>query len=575
MSVESVHPDLVKIALDRAEGFQFERFVNDFYPKLVGASFVPLGGIHDGGADAYQGDPPVHQGGGGPATTVFYQTTVQEDFRNKIRHTVSRLQEFGREVEALTYVTSRSIKLPDIEERNLTRELGVHIQIRDANYIVSHINDSAGTIAAFNHHLRRLTDFLRGIGASTLITPSANVQSPAVYVFLEQELARRRGDSNLLDTVTDALILWALEGTDPDARLLMSREDVLDKIAKEISAVRRVVERRIGRRLEWLSDKRYPGGRQVRWHRQQNLFCLPYETRKRIEDENRADESLRLDVLGSFYGRLREETAKHLDDASARAAAELTLRTLQMAFERQGLEFASFLESKDGGEFSTITDAIARALDERKISGRERYLLADAVFATVRCVLYDSKETERAYLAKLSRTYTLLFTLNTEPRLIEFFQQVSRSLYLYVGADLLVRALSERYLPTEDQLTRNTLLMASRLGARLILTEPVLEEIVGNLRGADTEFRNWFEPVENHVDYLVASNAPKIMVRTYFYSKLDPKTASRPPGSWPAFVTHSYPTPIFISPAHSNTCVATCKQVLEWTLSRQRYCPSS
>lgn len=538
MSVEAVHPDLVKIALDKVEGFQFERFVNDFYPAMVGASFIPLGGVRDGGADAFEG-AVIHEEAGDP--TVFYQASVQEDFRGKIRRTVSRLREFGRDPKTLVYVTSRTVNLPDTEERHLTRELNVLVQIRDARYIVVHINDSVGTMAAFNHHLRHLTDFLRNIGAPRIIAPSAHVRSPAVYVFLEQELARRRGDTNLLESVTDSLILWALEGTDPDAGLLMSRQDVLDKISKEIPSVQRIVGRRVGKRLEWLSDKRYPGGRQVRWHRKPDQFCLPYETRQRIEEENRADEALRLDVLSSFYARLSEDTGTPLDDPMIRVAAEVTLRTLQMAFEREGLEFASFLESADGTEYSTITDAIARALQERNLTGRDRYLVADAVFAAIRGVLYDSREVERAYLAKLSRTYTLLFTLNTEPRLIEFFQDVSGSLYLYVGADLLVRALSEQYLLTDDQLTRNTLVMASRLGAKLILTEPVLEEVLGHLRAEDAEFRNWFEPIEQHVDYVMAQSAPKIMVRAYFYARLDPKIEGRRPGSWPAFVTQFLP----------------------------------
>lgn len=533
-----MHPDLVKIALDKVEGFQFERFVHDFYSTLVGASFVPLGGMRDGGADGFDSDAVYEEVG---APTAFYQVSVQEDYRAKIRRTVTRLREVGREPKTLVYVTSRSVSLPDAEERTLSRELDVGIQIRDAKYITAHVNDSAGTVAAFNHHLRHLTDFLQSIGASSIITASAHVRSPAVYVFLEQELARRRGDASLLDAVTDSLILWALEGTDPDARMMMSREDVLDKISREIPAVRQVVKGRVGGRLEWLSDKQYPGGRQVRWHKRMNQFCLPYETRQRIEAENRADEAMRLDVLTSFYGRIREATARHLEEPAARAAAEMTLRSLQMAFEREGLAFASFLETKDNSEYATMTDAIAAALAERNIAGREKYLLGDAVFATVRCVLYDSVEVERAYLAKLSRTYTLLFTLNSEPRLIEFFQQLAGTLHLYVGADLLVRALSERYLAAEDQLTRNTLLMASRLGARLVLTEPVLEEVLGNLRGADSEFRHWFEPVEYHVDYLMARNTPKIMVRAYFYARLDPRPDLRKPGSWPAFVSQFLP----------------------------------
>src|SRR5262245_53675317 len=34
MSLDPVNTDLVRIALDRVEGFPFERFVNDFYPAI-------------------------------------------------------------------------------------------------------------------------------------------------------------------------------------------------------------------------------------------------------------------------------------------------------------------------------------------------------------------------------------------------------------------------------------------------------------------------------------------------------------------------------------------------------------
>jgi len=110
------------------------------------------------------------------------------------------------------------------------------------------------------------------------------------YVFLEQELARRRGDTTLVDSVTDSLILWALEGTDPDAKLYMSRSDILERIGREIPATRQVVDPRLDSRLRFLASKNHPDGRQVRWYKQDDLFVLPFETRQRIETENRSDE---------------------------------------------------------------------------------------------------------------------------------------------------------------------------------------------------------------------------------------------------------------------------------------------
>jgi hypothetical protein len=532
VSAEMIHHELIQIALNRVEGHQFERFVNAFYPAIAGTSFIPLGGVKDGGADGCE--ESIYEDDHG---STFYQASIEIDYRSKIRKTIRRLREFGRTPTTLVYVTSQSVKYVDKVERELTEELDITIKIRDAAYITAHINDGPQTRAAFGQHLRHLTDFLKSVGAPTLITPSRHVKGLAVYVFLAQELERHQGDVSLVNSIIDCLALWALEGTDPDAGLFRSRQEVVERIYAELPTLRALVEPHLGHRLEALASKRYPGGRQVRWHQKEDLFCLPYETRRYIEDENRADEALRISVLNGFDERIREASAGLIDDGNIRVAAEISLRALQLTFEREGLEFANFLEQAENSEYSgTITDAIAAALDERGISGVRRLPIGDAVFDVLRRVLYASRESERQYLAKLARTYTLLFTLNTEPRLIEYFQDMAGQFYLFVGSDVLVRALSEHYLASPDQMTRNTLLMAAQAGAKLVLTEPVLEEVVHHFRISDHEFHNFFEAVEQHVTFQMARNAPRIMLRAYLYARLNPDLGRRQPSNWSAFI---------------------------------------
>lgn len=219
-------------------------------------------------------------------------------------------------------MTSRSIKHIDNEETKLSRELDVTIRLRDAAYIVAHISDEVGTRAAYTHYLSDTTSYLKSVGAASTIRSSPYVRTPAVYVFLEQELARRRGDESLVDSVTDSLILWALEGTDPDAKFFMSSADVLTKMSIEIPATRQVVERRLEDRLRALAGKRYPGGRQIKWHQQQDVYVLPFETRKRIEDENRANEALIVEVLQSLYDRACEVESPPLGEPRQRVVAE-------------------------------------------------------------------------------------------------------------------------------------------------------------------------------------------------------------------------------------------------------------
>lgn len=523
----------MRIALDKAEGFPFERFATAFYSSLAGASFVPLGGVRDGGADARDGT--VFEDG--TRSETYYQASVEIDTEGKIRRTVTRLRQFGRDPRHLIYLTSRSVKYSDRVERALTDELDVTIGIRDGDYIAVHINDDAGTRAAFDQHLRHYTDFLRRVGASRLITASRHVRTPAVYVFLAHEIERQEGDESLVDSVTDALALWALEGTDPDAGILRTSGEVLDRIARELPSVRNLVAPRLDRRLTAMARKSYPGGRAVRWHRAQDAFCLPYEVRLRMEEENTADETLRLRVLRGLDDRLRDAPPAGLGDVGIRQAAEVCFRTIQLAFEREGLEFASFLRDSSGkSEYPTITDMLREALTETGHTGKHGQLVGDGAFTILRGVLYDSREDERQYLQRLSRTYALLFTLNTDPRLLEFFQDMTGDFRLYVGADQIVRALSEHYLPEPDQMTRTTLLLTARMGAKLILTEPVLDEVVHHFRGADLEYRNHISEVEHRLDYELARQAPQIMLRSYLYARLNPGLGPRQPRDWPGFV---------------------------------------
>lgn len=524
--------DVVRIALDKAEGFPFERFANAFYGSLIGTSFTPLGGTKDGGADARDGT--LYEDG--TRSEHYYQASVEADAQAKIRRTVVRLRDFGRDPKRLTYLTSRTVKYSDRVEREMTDELDVTIDIRDGDYIALHVNDDASTVLAFDEHLRHYTEYLRQVGASTLIAPSRHIRSPAVYVFLSNEIERRQGDQTLVDAVTDALALWALEGTDPDKGILRTEAEVLDRILTELPSVESIVRPRLGRRLGAMSRKTYPGGRAVRMHQADGAFCLPYETRERIEDENTADEALRLRVLKSLDERLRPTPPAGLGDIGIRQAAEVSLRTLQLTFEREGLEFASFLTDGRAGEFATITDGLRQALAERGHTGKHGQLVGDGAFAILRGVLYGSTEDERHYLQRLSRTYALLFTLNNEPRLLEYFQDMTGDFRLYVGADQLLRALSEHYLEAGDQPTRNTLLLASRQGAKLILTEPVLDEVVSHLRSADMEHQNHVEAIEHRLDYDLASQAPQIMLRTYLYARLNADLGRRQPRNWPAFI---------------------------------------
>jgi hypothetical protein len=200
------------------------------------------------------------------------------------------------------------------------------------------------------------------------------------------------------------------------------------------------------------------------------------------------------------------------------------------------LEFAAFLDGNDPGDEYSVADGIDKALQQSNLAGEKQVIWKDILVRMLRTSIYESTEEERLYLGKLSRTYLLLFSLNAEPRIIEYFQTMASDFYLYIGSDILIHALSERYLRKEDQMTTNLLAMLAQAGATLVLSEPVVDEVHGNLKTSDLEFENYFSAVEAHVTTDVARHASKILIRAYFYAKLNPPVGVKPPTSWNNYI---------------------------------------
>lgn len=508
MNPTSIHPDLLSIALDRVEGFPFERFCQEFLAAKEGRNFIPLGGVHDGGADG------LFDCG---ENRIYYQFTREENHRAKIRRTVERLSEFGREVKTLYYLTSRAIPHIDREEDLLTDELDVIIKIRDRKYIGSHINDSVGTIAAYNNHLSVFTQFLSRLTREENRYPSPHVHNPAAYVYLQHEVTNRLGSRKLVHSLADTLILWALSDTDPDEDIFLTRAEIDQRIFGQFPWASKILKGQISPRIEAMRNKKV-GGREVRWYRKDDKYCLPYETRQVIASESSTDEALQirfLDELKALASELFDG-----DEGEYQTVANLCLKVIHGVFERQGLLFANFLDSEEESQPPpVVADCIDDALNAGGVPAEQREPRRDYIETVIRKVFYSGSPSQRAYLSNLSRTYVLLFTLQAEPRVVEFFSTMSASFLLYIGSDVIVRALSERFLPQEDQVARNLLRMAAKAGVSIYLSQCVLEEVYTHIRATYYEFINFFADVEPFVTREIARNSDRILIRAYFYAK--------------------------------------------------------
>ena len=516
MALDEVNTKLAKIALDNCEGFPFEEFANDFIAAIEDSKFVPVGGTSDGGADG------VHERGlyDTGKKDVFYQISIEKNHRSKVKKTIDRLIEFGRTPKRLIYITSQTIGTYDREEEFLTDKHGVFVRIRDGKWILSNLNHSEATKKAYYTHLSRFTDFLKDLDKENSIKPSSNIAHPSVYVFLQQQVENRENDKHLIKTVADSLILWALNGTDPDKDIFMTNVEIMELINSNIPWAKNIVGGILSNRLKELVSKGGVGGKKINYHKKGNKYCLPYATREIIATENSDDESVRIDVINEICSL---DILSDIEPDKKIEIAKITIRTAQLFFEKEGLKCSAFLnedkEKKDNLIENTVYDRVSDALNELVTSDDERERFNPLVCRIVSNMFYQSTKSQRILLTKFSRTYVLLFTLQAEPRVVEYFQKATANFRLLVGTDLIIRAISERFLSKENQMTRNLFDIAKSSGICLYLTEPALDGIIKHLIVTDNEYKNNIQPRESYLTADLIRESSQILIRTYYHAK--------------------------------------------------------
>jgi hypothetical protein len=528
----NIHPDVARAALDKVSGFSFEDFANTLFSALLGASYIPMGGIKDGGADGFH-EETIFEISNKP--NRFFQASIEPNVESKINRTLERLKEFGRTVDDLWFITNQEVKYVDKFSEDLSDKHNVNIKIRDRSYIVSHINDNDASKAAYHHSLASFASHLLSIGAVKIISENPHVKDPAPYVFLAHEVANRTSNATLIPTVCDSLILWALNDTDPTMGIFRSREEIRLKIVSELPWARHYINQGIDKRLADLSqEKSQPGSsRKIQFHRKSNGYCLPHETRALIMQENASDELLKATVRQQFKSASKDTglSLNYLD-----LACDISFRTLEKFYENQGLLFVEFLNAKHNKNeihSATVAAHISESLDEIQATPAVRRKVSQAVFEALRRCFYQSTDEQRDYLNRLAKTYVLLFTMRGDPGIVEFFQKQVRGYRLFVGTDIILLALSEKFIQKEDQRARTLLSMAKDFGCSLYLTEPILEEVFTHIRGTDFEFVNHFAAREPYITREIASHSNKLLIRTYFYAKFENKVPS-----WSSFLNN-------------------------------------
>jgi len=541
---------LVAAALQHVERTNFEKFAQIFYGAIQDREFVPLGGIHDGGAEGFDVMEPevfedesssnfIQAAKDDEAPSGFIQVSKQATTRRKIRDTVKRLREYGRTPKVVTYLTSQVVPDIDKEEQLLSKELDCKIAIRDAKYIETYINSNSSTISAFKSYLEPSIEYLYRPGEGEMVKQPENGVDRTLAVFLRQEVENQEDNGNLISSIADSLIIWALRDTDPDKGKLLGKDEILSVIEEALPSSRSLIRSSIDHRLKRLSAKDAPEGRQLRHYRKEEKYCLPFETRRSVGVENAEDDLIKMRVSCVFEDRISEFFGNSHEE-HRQTVVKVCHASLGKVFERQGMKLAQFIhnENVDDELYTNVAEIATSEVDKIPIASDAKDNIRRIALQVLRGTFYDSSEYERLYLGKLSRTYILMLLLRNDLSVVEHFAKMAGNFNLYIGSDIIVRALSEHYLDQSSQTTVNLLKILKSSGSTIILTQKTVEEVATHIRAQIFEFENLYMSNEKYITYDNVEYIDRILIRSYFYARLSPVANIKPPANWLSYISN-------------------------------------
>ena len=130
-----------------------------------------------------------------------------------------------------------------------------------------------------------------------------------------------------------------------------------------------------------------------------------------------------------------------------------------------------------------------------------------------------------------------MFTIRNTPEIIEYFNSMSKTFVLYVGSDLIIRAISEHFVDRDDQMTVNAFSIIKQAGSKRILSEIALEEVHSHIWASNLEYKNYYAEIDAIVDRDLASECDHILIRAYYYTKLE-EGGKRQPRTWISYLNN-------------------------------------
>lgn len=516
--MDGVDPKAFEFALSKIEdGFVFEKFAQDFLSKVLSYDFLPAGRLKDRAIDGLE--HLFHRKG---YKRNIYQMSIVKCCEEKLESTLKTLKKNGVKFELLYYVTNQNFPNKDKVIDRLYEEYKKPINIYDLGWFASKVNTSQATVNSYHTFVSSYLHEFNQPGKSYVVGDL--IGDPRLFVFLRQQWDADRKDLTLDEILADTLILYCLEGTDPDKGIFKTQQEIKQDITKYIRFDPKLIYGTIDRRLDELSRK----PRHIKYHSKDKGYCLPYETRVEIQERNLTDAAL----YEAFKLESEKKLKAHLKNAEIKVRDCLSLieTMINQLFYKQGLEFADFvLHGENQQAFDKeLPDIISSVVDQSSVVLKNKDEVKTSLLITIREIVFNGTTEQKYFLNRLSNTYMMLFLLQCDPKLCTFFNTMASKLNIYVCTSIIIPALSEFYLEPINRRYWNLLKGAHNTGVTLTVNETIINELVSHFRMIMSKYESEYKDNEDIYlgDELEILYIDNIMIRAYFYAKMKNKIHS-------------------------------------------------
>lgn len=488
---------LFELALDKLRSSDWEYF-EELSSKFLASDFSSLRTMAnpsgDGGRDSelFKSDD---------AHRVAIQYSVSEDWNEKIKKTLKRLEEKFNDITVLIYMSNQTIGAKGDEIKKASLKKGVSLDIRDKNWFLERFDSNDSKYQA----AKEITDiiarpFLASEGIIEKRRPAlSSTESKAALTYLGMQWEDEKTDKGLTKIAYESLVRAALRDSCSEKRI--SREKIYERIFKYMpSTIEGDIKKYVDSALTRLSKKT------IKHWSNLDEYCLSFEEIERLNQKLAESEKEECEFSGEIVRLVKNETAtQNLCEESIEEIAERISKIIDIFLIKSGESFVSSVlsGSVNMSNPSLLKDIIFEDISSTKTKFKYTPQFPDIGINVASRLLSSKKDSVKFHLKKISDAYTLFSFLRETPDIQKVTTKIFSYAKIWLDTTIILPLFVDALEPNEEERRYSKIINAlTESGVELRVTEGVIQEVLHHIRVSETCSRSYSREWEGRIPFL-------------------------------------------------------------------------